>query len=171
MGLLRFSLASGLRSDAMRGRRAPRSAFGDPARALVIIVAMTLGAAAASADGLQGARSFAKADKVLVLKSQRSLLLLRNGKVLRTFRVAQAAKLGWHNGELYLEAHPDIEQLDRLEETGAFPLRSAAGFAEHIIRAAGTDAGRLDWPVINAALTQRLGTPVRITLERSPPGT
>ncbi|MGF1609854.1 MAG: L,D-transpeptidase family protein [Kiloniellales bacterium] len=78
--------------------------------------------------------------------------------------VAESVKLGWHDGELYLEAHPEIEQLDILEETGAFPLLETVGLDERIIAAAGEAAGRLDWPVVQAALTQRRGTPVRITL-------
>ena len=42
--------------------------------------------------------------------------------------VNQPVKLGWHMGELYLEAQPDFAQIDELEEThGISPRPADAG--------------------------------------------
>ena len=77
--------------------------------------------------------------------------------------VSQPVKLGWQAGELYLEVHPDLDQLDELEVSREFTQRPAAGAEELILAKAGAAAARLDWARIEVALAQRLGIPVRIT--------
>ena len=49
--------------------------------------------------------------------------------------VEQTIKLGWHKGELYIEAHPELDQLEQLEDQAAFvphdpPDRVGAAGAE-----------------------------------------
>jgi L,D-transpeptidase ErfK/SrfK len=77
--------------------------------------------------------------------------------------VDQPAKLGWHDGELYLEVHPSREQLDALEETGAFSPEPLPGLDEQVLAAAANDSARVDWSIVRQAERQRRGIPLRIT--------
>jgi L,D-transpeptidase ErfK/SrfK len=77
--------------------------------------------------------------------------------------VDQPIKLGWLEGELYLEAHPDLDQLDELENTYGFTLKPAPDMREPIMAKAGAEAWRIDWDVVEAELVARRGLPVRIT--------
>ena len=87
--------------------------------------------------------------------------------------VDQPAKLGWKDGELYLEVQPSTMQIDKMEETSRSPGPPdpipLAEQADRILAKAGDDAMRLDWPAIERALTERVGYPIRITttLEQS----
>jgi L,D-transpeptidase ErfK/SrfK len=82
--------------------------------------------------------------------------------------VDQPVKLGWKDGELYLEVHPSTMQVDQMEETSRspgppdpVPLEQQA---DRILKVAGPDdSERLDWPAIEKALTDRQGYPIRIT--------
>lgn len=77
--------------------------------------------------------------------------------------VDQPIKVGWHEGELYLEAHPDLEQLDELENTYGFALKPAPDMSQMILAKAGSEAGRIDWSVVETELVARRGFPIRIT--------
>ena len=90
--------------------------------------------------------------------------------------VDQPVKLGWKNGELYIEVQPSTMQIDKMEETSRSPGPPdpipLAEQADRILRVAGAgDAERLDWPMIERALTDRQGYPIRITkpVEPVPP--
>ena len=74
-------------------------------------------------------------------------------------------KVGWLNGELYIEAHPDPEQADQLESEGRITnsKRSPADILFRIREHAGPDAARLDWSAIRIALAERRGVPVQVT--------
>lgn len=79
--------------------------------------------------------------------------------------VNQPVKLGWRNGELYIEVAPSARQADEIEQTGRArpdPLPEQSD-PERILRAAGDDAWRLDWNAISWALHQREGIPIQIT--------
>lgn len=80
--------------------------------------------------------------------------------------VDQQVKAGWHEGELYLEAHPDLGQLEELEENYSFTPRPGeideASLAL-IRRKAGTEIARVDWERVEAELIARRGVPMRIT--------
>lgn len=83
--------------------------------------------------------------------------------------VDQPVKLGRRRGELYLEAHPDFQQLDQLEEARTFIPKPPASDLRALVRLkAGGDAARVDWALVEDELIRRRGIPVRITL---PPGT
>lgn len=88
--------------------------------------------------------------------------------------VDQPVKLGWKDGELYIEVQPSTMQIDTIEETSRSPGPPdpipLANEADRILKAAGADAERLDWTTIEQALTDRQGYPMRITkpLEPSP---
>ena len=77
--------------------------------------------------------------------------------------VDQPVKLGWHAGELYVEAHPTLAQLTELEDRQAFTLEPAPDMTAQVLQMAGDQAGRVDWPTLNAELTARRGLPVPIT--------
>lgn len=82
--------------------------------------------------------------------------------------VDQPVKLGWKDGELYIEVQPSTMQIDKMEETSRSPGPPdpipLAEQADRILRVAGVeDSQRLDWPTIERALTDRQGYPIRIT--------
>jgi L,D-transpeptidase ErfK/SrfK len=78
--------------------------------------------------------------------------------------VNQLVKLGWQNGELYLEAQPDFAQLDELEEMqGISPRPPTPEDRQLILDRAGPEAFRIDWPLAEAELVRRRGIPVQIT--------
>ncbi len=77
--------------------------------------------------------------------------------------VNQAVKVGWVDGELYLEVHPSGQELDELEAERQFTPRPLPEFEERILAAAGEQAHRLNWDVIIDAWERRTGLPTRIT--------
>lgn len=77
--------------------------------------------------------------------------------------VDQLAKLGWRDGELYLEAHTNKTQLDDLESTNRFTPEPIPSLRDDIIAAAGAEVDRLDWLLITKAQRERRGYPLRIT--------
>ena len=83
--------------------------------------------------------------------------------------ISQAVKIGWHDGDLYVEAHPEAEQVDELERTGqikSVDARSRADALYRIKAQAGADQDRLDWHLIRGALKERSGVPVQVTVDR-----
>ena len=77
--------------------------------------------------------------------------------------INQPIKVSWIGDELYLEAHPDMEQAIKMEEMGMVEQQK---FTDDdmalIIDKAGRYADRLNWPRVRAALRERKGYPVRI---------
>ncbi len=77
--------------------------------------------------------------------------------------VDQPVKLGWHGGELYLEAHPTTAQADALQIDAAPPPAPVEGLRERVAAAAGDAAARVDWEIVERTARQRRGIPVRVT--------
>lgn len=77
--------------------------------------------------------------------------------------VEQSTKLGWHEGELYLEAHPDFDQLDELEASYRFEPKTPIDMRDEIIAFAGNQAKRINWAAVRTVLTARRGFPEPIT--------
>ena len=77
--------------------------------------------------------------------------------------VDQPIKLGWLDGELYLQVHPTQTQADEVEDTGHFTPRNVSDIAWRVVRAAGEAAARVDWKIVDRTVAQRRGVPVRIT--------
>ena len=75
----------------------------------------------------------------------------------------QPAKLAWIDGELWLEAHPDGDQADSVEDRRPLPLRTLPGLDARVTAAAGAEAARIDWDAVRWAEARRPGLPVRIT--------
>ncbi len=77
--------------------------------------------------------------------------------------VDQPIKVAWIDNELYLEAHPDMEQSMKMEEYGAVEqYEFSDDDMERIIDVAGQYYEFLNWPRIRMALRERSGYPVRI---------
>ena len=83
--------------------------------------------------------------------------------------IDQPIKIGWSEGELYVEAHPDAAQADELESTGRITGADTDSRADALYRIktrAGPAQDRLDWSLIRKALEERSGVPVRVTADR-----
>ena len=76
--------------------------------------------------------------------------------------VNQPLKLGWLAGELYIEVHPNIDQIDEVEARGRVESMSLDKARDAILAAAGENVWRVDWDNVEAALNERSGMPVRI---------
>ncbi len=79
--------------------------------------------------------------------------------------VKEPVKLGRRNGELYLQVHPSLAQVDQIETEGIPDPEPAPERADpdRILLAAGDQIWRLDWNAITWALHERQGLPIRIT--------
>jgi hypothetical protein len=77
-------------------------------------------------------------------------------------------KLGWIAGELYLEVNPDEDQSLELDENGKLDaVRPPKALRELVLRAAGKEAKRVDWALVERAGQKRIGVPTRITTPTS----
>lgn len=77
--------------------------------------------------------------------------------------VNQPIKLAWIGDELFLEAHPEVEQAIRMEETGEIvSAKLTNSDMERIIKAAGPNKDRLRWSMIRTAIKERRGYPIAI---------
>ena len=84
--------------------------------------------------------------------------------------VDQPIKLAWIDDELYLEAHPDIEQAFQMEETGQiYSHKLTNDDLRAIIDVAGNYKDQVDWALVRHAIKGRKGYPVKIA-ERSQSG-
>jgi len=77
--------------------------------------------------------------------------------------VNQPIKVAWIGDDLYVEAHPNIEQAIQMEEEGyvRVPSLDEADF-ERIIEVAGEYEDRLHWPVVRKVVLERRGYPVKV---------
>lgn len=77
--------------------------------------------------------------------------------------VDQPVKLGRRNGEIFIEVHPSLKQVDQIEEKGRADPDPLTDQTDTILAFAGDAIPRLDWEVINQALAERRGYPIQIT--------
>lgn len=77
--------------------------------------------------------------------------------------VDQPVKLGRMGGEIYIEVHPSLRQVDQIEENGRADVDPLPDQTDSIRAFAAVDEPRLDWAAIDRAMTERRGYPVRIT--------
>jgi L,D-transpeptidase ErfK/SrfK len=78
--------------------------------------------------------------------------------------VDEPVKIGWYDGELYLEVHPTLSQADQIEQHGRFDPVPAVGIGALVLTMAGEEADRVDWLAVQSALNARGGVPVPITV-------
>jgi L,D-transpeptidase ErfK/SrfK len=77
--------------------------------------------------------------------------------------VNQPAKVGWSDGELYLEVNATQQDADTLETDGVPSSSLGIDADDLVLKAAGSDAARLDWYIVHLAEKRRDGLPVQIT--------
>lgn len=76
--------------------------------------------------------------------------------------INQPYKLGWKAGELYLEAHPTMQQGRAIEEKE--PLQpSNVDVRALVTKKAGEEASRVDWATVDKVVREHRGVPVQIT--------
>ena len=80
--------------------------------------------------------------------------------------VSQEAKLGWYEGQLLLEAHPNLDQNTELEETGKMTPARVPEIAYRVSQAAGKHVNRVNWRAVRRAVEERRGIPVPILYDR-----
>lgn len=77
--------------------------------------------------------------------------------------VDQEFKLGWSEGQLYLEIHPSAAEGDELERKGWYTPRPVSGLKERVLETAGRYAARVHWPTVARAERAKRGMPIPIT--------
>ncbi len=82
--------------------------------------------------------------------------------------VNQPIKIGWWRGELFVQAHPTLQQGIALEETGKVEPIEIPDISGKIEAKAGPAAGRVDWPTVERVLRERRGYPVQVTAVERP---
>lgn len=86
---------------------------------------------------------------------------IRTGTPVRV--VNQPVKAGWRDGQLYLEAHPTLNQVDQLEIDGRMPPDPLPDVYGVVKAAAGAEVGRVDWDTVDRIAAERRGIPMRIS--------
>jgi L,D-transpeptidase ErfK/SrfK len=81
--------------------------------------------------------------------------------------VDQPVKVGRSGGELYLEVHPSQQDADAIEVTGQPEAAVAPDAEAAVLKAAGTDADRVDWYAVGRIAQRRTGIPEQITRQRT----
>jgi len=76
--------------------------------------------------------------------------------------IRQELKLGWQNGTLYMEVHPNPAQQLELEETGKFTPYPVPELTYRVAEAAGAARNEVDWKRVNVAVAKRSGLPIPI---------
>lgn len=80
--------------------------------------------------------------------------------------IHEPIKLGWQQGELFIEAHPDTDQLDELEATYSITVKPAPDIRQRVLDKAGPRAADIDWALLRTELIERRGIPLQITRDR-----
>jgi len=79
--------------------------------------------------------------------------------------IAQPYKVAWHEGSLYLEAHPERAAGHNGGASGAGEASiSHTGFVAQVIRATRQHDVEIDWPLAFATAREGRGMPVKISL-------
>lgn len=77
--------------------------------------------------------------------------------------VDQPIKFGWIDGELFIEAHPTIEQADEVERRDSMSPSKPDDLTTQVEAAAGEQLARVDWRAVHRVVRERRGYPVRIS--------
>jgi L,D-transpeptidase ErfK/SrfK len=80
--------------------------------------------------------------------------------------VEQDVKVGWHQGELFLQAMPTPAQIDELEATYRTMSLAPTDVEPLIAAKIGSELDRVDWSIVKAEAAMRRGIPVQITRPR-----
>ncbi|MEM7056697.1 MAG: L,D-transpeptidase family protein [Pseudomonadota bacterium] len=81
--------------------------------------------------------------------------------------VSQEVKVGWYNGDLYVEAHPSEKLADRIEagEIIDHPV-DLTNMLLHVQQYPGAEDANIDWVILEKTLRERRGIPIRVSLGR-----
>jgi hypothetical protein len=71
-------------------------------------------------------------------------------------------KLGWADGALLLEIHPDVGQVPALQESRSAVHAPLVELPLRVVMAAGAQAGAIDWDRVDALAARRDGMPAPI---------
>ena len=88
-----------------------------------------------------------------------------NGVPVRV--ISQEVKIGWYNGELYVEAHPS-EKLADVIESGEI-INHEVDLTNMLLKVSqmpGAEDANIDWALLEKALRERRGIPLRVSLGR-----
>jgi L,D-transpeptidase ErfK/SrfK len=77
--------------------------------------------------------------------------------------VDQQVKVGWIDGELYVEVHPSMAQVGEIEATQTFTPELPEGIVGMVMAAAGAEDSRVDLALVMKAGLERRGYPMRVT--------
>lgn len=77
--------------------------------------------------------------------------------------INQPYKLGWQGGELFLEAHPTVQQGRAMEEKQTLKPSNVADVRPLVESRAGDATSRIDWAAVETAVREHRGVPVQIT--------
>ena len=77
--------------------------------------------------------------------------------------VDQPIKFGWIDGELYMEAHPTMAEVNRLQVGGKLEGKVAESTIKQAQTWAGSQSARLDVERVREVARDRLGYPIRVT--------
>lgn len=78
--------------------------------------------------------------------------------------VDQPVKIGWLDGELYLEVHPTLKQHDNVEYREPLTPDRLPVVMDMVRAAAGADVARVDIGLVKQMAKDRTGVPARITV-------
>jgi L,D-transpeptidase ErfK/SrfK len=76
----------------------------------------------------------------------------------------EPAKLGWIDGELYLEVHPFGLDADAIEVGRPFDAAPIPYLDTYVAYAAGAQIERVDWSRVRMIEKERRGFPAQITM-------
>lgn len=77
--------------------------------------------------------------------------------------IREEVKVGWAEGELYLEAHPPQALVDAIEGIGEAPPVPAMDVRTRVLDQIRGQSWRIDWAAVERTMTERSGLPVRVT--------
>ena len=77
--------------------------------------------------------------------------------------VDQPVKVGWLDGELYLQVFPTQSQAEEIEVNGSFTPGQVDDLTRRIVSKAGDAVDRIDWRLVTRTAAQRTGIAVKIT--------
>jgi L,D-transpeptidase ErfK/SrfK len=80
----------------------------------------------------------------------------------------EPVKLGWIEGQLFIEAHQPLSQDSDAPPDGALLPTPTPELEARVVKLAGDASGEVDWERVGAALRERRGVPVAITPDLTP---
>ena len=78
--------------------------------------------------------------------------------------VNESVKAAWIDGQLYVEAHPPLDQAMMIEEEGGHPYYDLTDAdMDQILKVAGDKSSLIDWAKVRSVIRNREGYPIAVT--------